>query len=100
MLLKRRFGERQLKSAKGLGATSLPLPRTRGKQFGGGLAAAFVTVFLLKKVYKRVQVGRNVKKVKIKREKLAARKRGLEERSPLHRVIPTFHKNILTQFAC
>ena len=41
-----------------------------------------VTVFLLKKVYKRVQVGRNVKKVKIKRETLAARKRGLEERSP------------------
>ena len=27
MLLKRRFGKRQLKSAKGLGATSLPLPR-------------------------------------------------------------------------
>ena len=28
LLLKRRFGEGQLKSAKGLGATSLPLPRT------------------------------------------------------------------------
>ena len=28
LLSKRRFGESQLKSAKGLGATSLPLPRT------------------------------------------------------------------------
>ena len=63
-------------------ADCLALPRTRSKQVGGGLAAALVTVFLLKKVYKRVQVGRNVKKVKIKRETLAARKRGLEERSP------------------
>ena len=73
-------------------AGSLALPRTRATRFGGGVAAAFVTVFLLKKVYKRVQVGRNVKKVKTKRENLAARKRGLEERSPLHRVISTFDK--------
>ena len=70
-------------------AGSLALPRTRAAHLGGGVAAALVTVFLLKKVYKRVQVERNVKKVKIKREKLAARKRGLEERSPLHRVIFT-----------
>ncbi len=61
-------------------AGSLALPRSRAKQLGGGLAAALVTVCLLKKVYKRLQVGRNGKKVKIKREKLAARKRGLEER--------------------
>ena len=66
------------------GSLAVTMPKTSAKHIGGGVAAVFVTVYLLKKVYKRVQVGRNVKKVKIKREKLAARKRGLEERSPLH----------------
>ena len=72
-------------------AGSLALSRTRAKHIGGGVAAAVVTVFLLKKVYKRLQVGRNVKKVKIKREKLAARKRGLEERSPVRCLDLSFH---------
>ena len=63
-------------------AGTLALPRSGAKHIGiGGLAAAFVTVLLVKKVYKGVQIGRNVKKVKIKRENLAARKKGLEERS-------------------
>ena len=66
------------------GSLAVTMPKTSAKHIGGGVAAVLVTVYLLKKVYKRVQVGRNVKKVKIKREKLAARKRGLEERSPLH----------------
>ena len=59
----------------------MDLPRSRPTYIGGALVAALATSYLVKKVYKRVQIGRNVKKVKIKRENLAARKKGLEERS-------------------
>ena len=82
------------------GSLAVAVPQTPAKHIGGGVAAVFVTAFLLKKVYKTVQVGRNAKKVKTKRENLAARKRGLEERSPLSTPVLRFPKHILTQFTC
>ena len=59
---------------------AMDLPRSRPTYIGGALVAALATSYLVKNVYKRVQIRKNGKKIKNKRADLAARKRRLENR--------------------